>query len=1259
MAAIRENQVVIIAGETGSGKTTQIPKMCLDLGRGRKGLIGHTQPRRLAARTVAERIAEELDQEIGQSIGYAIRFDDRVQRHTAVKLMTDGILLAEMQRDRLLEAYDTIIIDEAHERSLNIDFLLGYLKRLLPRRKDLKVIITSATIDPERFAEHFAAADGTPAPIVEVSGRTYPVEIRYRPLTEIRETKKGPKEYDIDPFDGLVSALEELMKEGPGDILCFFAGEREIRDAMEVIDGKKWRGVEVVPLFGRLSNQEQHQVFRPHSSRRIVLATNIAETSLTVPGIRYVVDLGQARISRYSHRTKIQRLPIEPISQASANQRSGRCGRVADGVAIRLYSEEDFLARPEFTDPEILRTNLASVILQMAALRLGEIADFPFVQAPDRRSIRDGMALLHELGAIQPHDNERPGSPRLTAIGKALATMPVDPRMARMLFEAHTLGCLPDVTVIVAALSIQDVREHPLEQRAQSDQMHARFKDPSSDFMSYLKLWDYLAQQRGSLSGNGLRKLMKKEFLHFMRYREWQDLIRQLRQVTAQLGWNDKSTQELSVSPRRGDEPQERNRVAIHQSLLAGLLSHIGVRKEDSKEYSGARGTSFVIFPGSPLSKKPPQCVMANEIVETSRLFARDVAAIDPAWVERAAKSLLKYQYSEPHWSSQRECAMVYQKATLYGVTVVADRLVSYAKVDPAAAREMFIRHALVDGDFSGHWDFFKDNQRKLEAVQELEEKARRRDIVIDEEDLVDFYRSRIPENVTNGASFNNWWKKTSRSRPGFLDFDESRLSSGAADVTEQAFPDAWRQGSLEYELEYLFQPGHPRDGITVRIPVPLVAGIRPEGFDWLVPGMRQELFTELIRTLPKAVRRTVVPAPDFASAALSRVSPRVAPVVEELARVLEQMGVRGIDAGDFRPAALPAHLRVTFAAVDRHGEIIDADADLLALQERLDAVSRASMKKVARRSRNPAGNAAGKGRKAKPGRGAAAPAQQAKAASFAEIGQLPESISTTVDGQEVTAYPALVVHDDGLSVETFATAQQADAAQLTATLKLLMREISLSTTSMVKGLVLRQRVAVDNYPHGGAEGFVDDARVAAIRDLMIAAGGAVRSAAEFDQLLEQVKKDTPGRVRRTVVELAPGIAAIDDVRRELGNWQGPAIEDMRAQIDFLLPPLAITHHGVLRLRHLPRYAAAMRQRLEDMGRNPDRDAEGQEAIEGLQAQLRQRLEKLPKGREKTTEVKDIYWMLQELRVSIFAQRLGTAYTVSPQRVMKKIQKLR
>lgn len=1229
--AIAGNQVVVIAGETGSGKTTQIPKICLELGRGVLGKIGHTQPRRLAARTVAERIAEELGEKIGGHVGYAIRFDDRVGRDTAVKLMTDGILLAEIQRDRLLLDYDTIIIDEAHERSLNIDFLLGYLKRLLPKRPDLKVIITSATIDPERFAEHFADADGTPAPIIEVSGRTFPVEVRYRPLQrEETVTRKNgqvdTRVTDVDQVDGVVDACRELMREGDGDILVFFSGEREIREAAEAIEGQRWRGVEVLPLFGRLSNQEQHRVFGPHSQRRIVLATNIAETSLTVPGIHYVVDTGTARISRYSTRTKVQRLPVEPVSQASANQRSGRCGRVAHGIAIRLYAEDDFLSRPEFTDPEIQRTNLASVILQMANLGLGDISQFPFVDAPDLKAIRDGVQLLDELGALEPAADAKSTEPRLTATGRELARIPVDPRLARMLVEAHTNGALKAVTVIVAALSLQDVRERPLEKQAQADQAHARFKDTTSDFLSYLKLWEYLQGKRRELSGNQFRKLCQREFLHYMRVREWQDLIRQLNQVVADIGWNWSA---------EGNEPSPD---AVHQSLLVGLLSQIGVREGEGKEFTGTRNTKFLVHPASSLSKKPPRWVMAAEIVETSRTFARDAARIEPSWVEKLASHLLKHQYSEPHWSTKRGAAMAYQKSTLYGVPVVVDRPVPYHRVDPVAAREMFIRHALVDGEWTTHHRFFADNREKLAEAAQIEDKARRRGIVVDDDTLYAFYDAKIPSSATTAANFDRWWKKTSAKDPHLLDFDPAALvNPDAHDVSETAFPDMWRQGSLSFNLAYRFEPGSPDDGVTLHVPVPLLAGLRDEGFDWLVPGLRQELVESLIRTLPKVARRSVVPAPDFAARALEMMTPYARPLRESLADALRQLGGSGINADDFDVTKLPPHLRFNFATIDRRGKVTDQDRDLAALQRRRAGQVTTAVAKAAGSSDHEA----------------------VREWTADNLGAVPETVENTVDGQKVTAYPTLVATKDGVAVQVMPTQAQAQASLVTACLTMLLRDCPVQTKSMVKGLPLQQRVAVDSWPHGGAEGLVEDCRVAVVRDLMLAGGGPVRDPGEYRKLRDSVKPKAPSQVRQLVVGMAGALPAYHRVSTQLDEWSGPAIDDMKGQLAFMLPKGAVARHGWPHLRHLPRYLEAMEIRLKDMNLDPDRDADLEDQVTEVKKYLESRLAKLPEGRRKSAAVRDIGWMIQELRVSLFAQRLGTAHSVSPTRVRKAIDKLR
>ena len=862
-AAIRDHQVVVIAGETGSGKTTQIPKICLELGRGVAGLIGHTQPRRLAARTVAERIAEELGQPLGESVGYKVRFTDHSSDNTLVKLMTDGILLAEIQQDRTLSRYDTIIIDEAHERSLNIDFLLGYLKNLLPRRPDLKLIITSATIDPERFARHFADKDGKDAPIVEVSGRTYPVEVRYRPLLLDDPDADSADAADRDQIQAISDAVDELGREGHGDILVFLSGEREIRDTADALKKRNLRTTEIVPLYARLSTAEQHKVFEPHAGRRVVLATNVAETSLTVPGIRYVIDPGTARISRYSNRTKVQRLPIEPVSQASANQRKGRCGRTSDGICIRLYSEDDFLSRPEFTEPEVLRTSLASVILQMSALGLGDVAAFPFLDPPDARNIRDGVNLLHELGALDPEEQDH--RKRLTPVGRKLAQLPVDPKLGRMVLEADRNGALKEILIIAAALSIQDPRERPADKQQAAAEKHARFKEQGSDFLAWLKLWDYIKEKQKELSSNQFRKLCKAEFLHYLRIREWQDVHSQLKQIAKQLELTPNSTE---AAPDQ-----------IHISLLSGLLSHIGLKDTESFEYVGARNAKFAISPGSVLFKKSPQWVMAAELVETTRLWGRVVATIKPEWAEPLAQHLVKRTYSEPHWEKSAGAVMAFEKVTLYGIPLVASRKVNYGRIDPEVSRDLFIRHALVEGDWQTHHKFFSENRKLLAEVEELENRARRRDILVDDETLFVFYDDRVPADVVSARHFDSWWKKTSREQPDLLSFEKSMLiNDGAGAVVEQDYPDSWRQGRMKFRLTYQFEPGADADGVTVHIPLAVLNQVSPDGFDWLIPGLREELLTALIKSMPKSLRVNFVPAPNFARGAAAEPDPERGP---------------------------------------------------------------------------------------------------------------------------------------------------------------------------------------------------------------------------------------------------------------------------------------------------------------------------------------------------------------------------------------------
>jgi ATP-dependent helicase HrpA len=1287
MDAIRDNQVVIVAGETGSGKTTQLPKMCLALGRGTKARIGHTQPRRIAARSVADRIAHELGEKAGGAggrVGYKIRFDDHVSDSTAVKLMTDGILLAEIQRDRLLRGYDTIIVDEAHERSLNIDFLLGYLREILPKRPDLKVIITSATIDPESFAEHFADVDGTPAPIVEVSGRTYPVEVRYRPLKTIEEAPNGTtREVDTDPLDGLLDAVKELVAEGPGDILCFFSGEREIRDAADALSDKKSGGVgnvDVLPLFGRLSAAEQHRVFSTGPRRRIVLATNIAETSLTVPGIKYVVDTGYARISRYSHRTKVQRLPVEEISQASARQRSGRCGRTSDGIAVRLYSEENFEARPEYTDPEILRTHLSSVILSMTALGLGAIADFPFLQPPDSKSVRDGIQLLRELGALSESQDD---GLTLTRVGRDMARIPTDPRLARMLAAAHERNVLEQVAVIVSALSIQDVRERPLEHQARADQLHARFA-ADSDFISVLKLWNYLQEQRRDLSGNKFRQLCRAEFIHYVRVLEWMDLVRQLLGVIQDLRWkipDIRHFRDLNFDLGSDDDGHRRpapDETHVHKAMLSGLLTNIGMRQGNTRQFTGTRNSSFVIHPSSHLSKKPPQWVMAAELVETSQVFARTVGPLNPDWIEEVAPQLVRYSYSEPHWSSKRGAAMAHEKATMLGLPIIADRRVNLSKTDPEAAREMFIRHALVEGDWRTGHAFFHRNQDMLDEATHLEDKARRRDIVVDDDALYDFYDAKIPSSIVSARHFDSWWKKARRTDPDLLNFSPEALigsDGGAAEARE--FPDTWRQGSMEFDLEYVFNPGDEADGITMRVPLPLLAAVDGGPTQWLVAGMREELCVALIKSLPKPLRTTVVPAAEFARAALSRMTPYDGDLSQAFADALRQVGGRGISADDFTWSKVPSHLRMSFAAVDRKGATVARSKDLRQLQQELSGEISQSIAAAAARSSStvekPAtpGDAARRKKTGTRGEDKAKAPTSSPAGSTAGVlsradswtaetfGVIPTSVDTVVDGQTTSAYPALVKEQDSeIVLKAFPTPQAAAGQQFSTVLSMMLEKCTVSPKQMVKGLPLRQRVAVENYPHGGAESLIEDCRVLACRELLDNHGPVIRDPDRCDAALEAARTSGPGLVRQIVVAIAPAVLAVSDMSEELSAWSGEGIADMRRQLEFYLGPHRVATNGVTNLRNVPRYVAAMEARLNLMETDPEReadlDAQVQECLSLIEATRR----RLPSTRAATPQIKDVEWLVEELRVSLFAQHLGTARSASVARVRKALHKI-
>ncbi|MGW2794462.1 ATP-dependent RNA helicase HrpA [Streptomyces sp. NPDC001251] len=1219
LEAIRDHQVVIVAGETGSGKTTQIPKICMELGRGVRGMIGHTQPRRIAARTVADRIAEELKTPLGEAVGWKVRFTDQVdQDATFVKLMTDGILLAEIQTDRELRGYDTIIIDEAHERSLNIDFLLGYLAQLLPRRPDLKVVITSATIDPERFSRHFGDA-----PIVEVSGRTYPVEVRYRPLLE-----EDSEDADRDQITAICDAVDELQAEGPGDILVFLSGEREIRDTADALIKKNLRSTEVLPLYARLSHAEQHRVFQQHSGRRIVLATNVAETSLTVPGIKYVIDPGTARISRYSHRTKVQRLPIEPVSQASANQRKGRCGRTSDGVCIRLYSEDDFLTRPEFTDAEILRTNLASVILQMTAAGLGDIEKFPFIDPPDHRNIRDGVQLLQELGALDPA--EKDPKKRLTQQGRKLSQLPVDPRLARMVLEADRNGCVREVMVIAAALSIQDPRERPSDKQTQADQQHARFKDETSDFLAFLNLWRYVREQQKERGSSSFRRMCKQEYLNFLRIREWQDIYSQLRTVAKTMG----------IHLNEEDAPEQ----SVHTSLLAGLLSHIGLKDTDKNEYLGARSAKFAIFPGSALFKKQPKLVMSAELVETSRLWARVNAKIEPEWIEPLAQHLVKRTYSEPHWEKDQAAVMAYERVTLYGVPIVANRKVNYGRIDAEASRELFIRNALVEGDWRTHHKFFADNRKLLTEVEELEHRARRRDILVDDETLYDFYDRRVPEHVVSGAHFDSWWKHKKRDEPELLDFErEMLINEKAGAVTKDDYPDSWRQGPLKFRVTYQFEPGADADGVTVHVPLQVLNQVTDEGFDWQIPGLREEVVTELIRSLPKPIRRHYVPAPNYAAKFLDRAVPLQEPLPVTLARELQRMVGVPVTADDFDLSRVPDHLKITFRIVDERRRKLAEDKDLEALKIQLRPKARQALSQAAAATAGPTGESI-----------------ERSGLTDWTIGTLTKVFETRRAGQPVKAFPALVDAGESVSVRLFDTEAEQRQAMWRGTRKLILLNIPVNPAKFASDkLTNQQKLALSRNPHGSIQALFDDCATAAADKLIADHGGPAWDEESFRKLYDRVRADLVDATVRTVGQVQQILAAWQACERRLKATSSLTlvanVADARKQLAALVPPGFVTLTGLKRLPDLMRYLVAVDRRLQQMPTAVQRDTTRMQKVHEMQDEYAWLLEQLPQGRPVPQPVLDIRWMIEELRVSYFAHALGTAFPVSDKRIVKAI----
>ena len=1238
---LSEHQVIVVAGETGSGKTTQLPKMCLELGLGNLGTIGHTQPRRIAARSVAARIAEELQTELGDLVGYKVRFNDQISDNTQIKLMTDGILLAEIQTDRFLNQYSCLIIDEAHERSLNNDFILGYLKQLLPRRPDLKVIITSATIDVERFSKHF-----NNAPIIEVSGRTYPVEVRYRPVAE---------EDDQDQLQGILNAVDELQAEGRGDILIFMNGEREIRDTAEALQKQNLKHTEILPLFARLSAQEQNKIFHPSGLNRIVLATNVAETSLTVPGIKYVIDPGTARISRYSYRTKVQRLPIEPISQASANQRKGRCGRVSEGICIRLYSEEDFNNRSEFTDPEILRTNLASVILQMTALGLDDIEAFPFVDAPDKRHIQDGVKLLEELGAIQPkkyksHDGarlptrvqnltnessrqetraseltEKKQGWELTPIGRQLAQLPVDPRLAKMLLSAVDFGSVYEVMIIVSALSIQDPRERPTDKQQASDEKHRRFADKKSDFLAFLNLWNYVQEQQKELTKNQFRRQCQKDFLNYLRIREWQDIYQQIRLAVREMG--------LPINSEKAEYQK------IHTALLSGLLSHIGLKEAEKQQYLGARNAHFAIFPNSVLFKKQPKWVMAAELVETSKLWGRMVAEIEAEWIEPLAEHLTKKSYSEPRWSKSRGAVIADEKVSLYGVPIVAARPVNYGAIDPIVSREIFIQSALVEGDWNTKHKFFKQNQQLIREVEELEHKSRRRDILVDERTLFEFYDQRIGTDVVSQKHFDTWWKKVEKQDPELLNFERSFLiNDDAEQVSKLDFPNFWHQGNLKLKLTYQFEPGTDADGVTVHIPLPLLNQVEMTGFDWQIPGLREELVIALIKSLPKSYRRNFVPAPNYAQAFLGRAVPLEKPLLDTLIYELRRMKGVTVEAEHWHWEQIPSHLKMTFRVVDENGKKIAESMNLDELKFSLKDRVQESISAVADDGIEQSG---------------------LHIWSFAE---LPQCYEQKQRGFSVKAFPAIVDEKDAVGIKLFETEFEQAVAMQQGLRRLLLLNVPSPIKYLHEKLPNKAKLGLYFTPFGRVLDLIDDCIACAVDKLIADFGGFVWNEEGFDKLRDFVREN----VNEVTVDIAQKVEQILTLTHQLNQrlkgkmdfTMAFALSDMKSQISGLIYQGFVQKSGYTRLPDLLRYLQAIDKRMDKLTQDVNRDRAAMLRVEQVQQAYQQLLAKLPKSKPISDEVAEIRYMIEELRVSLFAQQLGTKYQVSDKRVLNLINEI-
>lgn len=1267
--AISENQVVIIAGETGSGKTTQIPKMCMELGRGIEGKIGHTQPRRLAARSVATRICDELGCEMGTAVGYKVRFSDHVGDNTYVKLMTDGVLLAEMQHDRYLNQYDTIIIDEAHERSLNIDFILGYLRELLPKRPDLKVIITSATIDPQSFSKHFNGA-----PIIEVTGRTFPVEVRYRPLDEmsseyLNDDSRNNSDNDSDQMNAIFAAVDELGRESSGDILLFMNGEREIRDTADALSKRKIGNTEILPLYARLSAAEQNRIFAPHHNRRIILATNVAETSLTVPGIKYVIDTGTARISRYSYKSKVQRLPIEAISQASANQRKGRCGRTEAGICIRLYSEDDFLSRPEFTAPEILRTNLASVILQMMSLNLGDLENFPFIQKPDSRFINDGIRLLEELQAIAPNKDKNARSRyKLTPSGKSLSRIPVDPRLAKMIFTAGNTNCLHEIIVIVAALSIQDPRERPSDFKQKSDELHKRFKDKDSDFVAYLNLWDYLIAKKKQVSGSQFRKQCKQEFLNYMRIREWQDLVYQIEQSVSELGFNVKAAKAQSLEAQAialnnaidednhddelNDIPTiERDYQGIHQALLSGLLSHIGQKEikdgdKKSKEkrpglpgYEGARNSLFHIFPGSHLFKTSAKWVMAAELVETSKLFARYAARIQPEWVEPLAQHVINKSYSEPHWSAKQGTVQAFEKQTLYGLVIVPKRRVVFGNIDPVASREIFIRDALVANDLGQKLPFLTHNNDLMEDIQRLENKVRRRDLLVDEEELIAFYDKKLPANIVSKADLLKWIKNNDQEllKAKKVDF----MLSDGTELSPISYPDYWRQGNLRLPIDYDFEPGEEfADGISVRIPLPLLNQITDVEFDWHIPAYRHELIMALIKSLPKTLRRNFVPAPNYADALLQRLKDKhddhTLPFIDVITEALFRMTGVKLNKEDWVLDNLPKHLKINFRVVDDKEKIIGQGFDLEQVKASLQQQVKNTIKAVATDD-----------------------IEQTDVTDW-NFGDLPTSYMKKQGSYQIKAFPALVKSGNKVNVELLDHQEVAEASHLSGIVELIFKTLPSPIKHLQQKLPNKSKLVLYFNPFGQIDQLINDCIRAVIHKEVEQT--VPRSQDAFNQLRDKIRAELNDTVLDAALQVEKILLVGHKISKQL---KGKVSLDMiqanayiKAHLDSLIYKGFVSECGIDRLSDIYRYVLALEKRLEKIKIDANKDRMNQIELDKVYDLYDKLTDKLPKELPVPTSITDVYWMIEELRVSLFAQGIGTKYPISIKRIKQAINEL-